>query len=211
MVTSLDLYINKINSCFSKVPKKIQHKNIQEICFKSLNADFDISWMILEDAYHLFSQDKMVRIPFIIWLLENPGSPFSLPGSIDLKSHDYVHLLLNRGMSLFDEAFVVGYTMGNCETINNQHIHTYKILSSLLYPKEYKFNSIHIKVFDFGYMYGQKVSSKNIHLVNFDEYIYHSIQEVRLSLGIHFLELCQLWKAEQVLIHSSLRSDGCWN
>lgn len=48
-----------------------------------------------------------------MWLLENPDSPLPFAGKIDLYRHDCLHLLLERGLSVEDEAFVVGFTMGN--------------------------------------------------------------------------------------------------
>lgn len=176
--------------------QKLKKQNIS-----SLTLDNNIEWMSLEDAYSLFFKEKLVHLPFSIWLLENPDSPISFPGSINLENHDYIHILLNRGISIFDEAFVVGYTMGNCNHIKNIHINTYKVLSKWLYPNDYKFDSVHLKVFDLGFMYGQKVHFKDIHLVEFSHHASQTVQEVRVSLGIDFSEVYQLWNAEKVLIH----------
>ncbi|WP_299411164.1 hypothetical protein [Acaryochloris sp. IP29b_bin.148] len=184
-------------------------KSVQQNChqkeplYNCLTVDIDIEKMNMDDAYHLFVKDEAVDIPFAVWLLENPDSPISFPGSIYLNSHDYIHLMLNRGMSLFDEAFVVGYTMGNCDAINNHYIQLYKLASTCLYPKKYKFRSKHMLAFDIGFMYGQKIPTKNIHLFNFCEFKSKSIKEVRSYLGISIFEVRHLWKAEQVLVSSS--------
>jgi hypothetical protein len=81
-------------------PRTLSHMTVNE----------EVSDMSLEDAYHQFALDGQASIPFFVWLLENPASPISLPGSINLHGHDCLHLLLNRGVSGHDEAFVVGFT-----------------------------------------------------------------------------------------------------
>lgn len=53
-----------------------------------------------------------------VWMVENPESPFALAGAIDLYDHDCVHCVLDRGLLLPDEAFVIGYTMGNDSTFS---------------------------------------------------------------------------------------------
>lgn len=200
MVTQIDLLQFKISDYPKIFTKKLWRQKIKKQDVSSLTLDHNIGWMNLKDAYQLFFQSKLVHIPFSIWLIENPDSPISLPGSIHLKNHDCIHILLNRGISIFDEAFIVGYTMGNCENIKNIHVSTYKVLSKLLYPQDYKFGSIHLKVFDLGFMYGQKVHSKNIHLVDFGRFKHQPIKEIRVSLGIDFSDIYQLWNAEKVLI-----------
>ena len=52
-------------------------------------------------------------IPKVIQLLENPKSPLPFPGQITLENHDCLHVLFDIGFSLADEAFIVGFTMGN--------------------------------------------------------------------------------------------------
>ncbi|OWY63259.1 hypothetical protein B7486_54070, partial [cyanobacterium TDX16] len=72
-----------------------------------------LAQMSLAQAYNLIVGDCPAEIPFFVWLLENPDSSFALPGKIHLRQHDYLHLLLGRGFSASDEAYVIGFTMGN--------------------------------------------------------------------------------------------------
>jgi hypothetical protein len=53
----------------------------------------------LKDAYETLEGDPPSKIPFIVWLLENPKSPLALPGCIDLYNHDCIHLLLKQGFT----------------------------------------------------------------------------------------------------------------
>ena len=57
--------------------------------------------------------DEESKLPLSLWLFEDPDSPVALPGAACLDLHDCLHILLNRGYSTADEAFVVGFSMGN--------------------------------------------------------------------------------------------------
>ncbi|ABW26138.1 MULTISPECIES: hypothetical protein [Acaryochloris] len=197
MVAALNLMEEKVTSknTFSK-----KHKQAFKSDICALTADSDIGWMKLGDAYQQFVKDQQADIPLSIWLIENPNSPIALPGSVDLKGHDYIHLLLNRGMSLFDEAFVIGYTMGNCVKVGSHHIYAYKLFSKLFFPQPYQFNALHRRAFDFGFMYGRKVRFKNIHKVHFEDYSDQSIHDLRIHFGINLQEINCLWNAEQILL-----------
>ena len=168
--------------------------------FSALNVDMDISQMRLIDAYQQFVVDEPSKIPLAVRLLENPKSPMALPGSISLQGHDYFHVLLNRGISLYDEGFVVGFTMGNCEELKAHHLAIYKTFSKLFFPKSFRFDDLHLKVFDFGVLYGQRVARKNLYQVNFEQYSHLPVGEVRQRFGIDLEQIRLLWQAEQLLL-----------
>ena len=76
--------------------------------------------MTLTDAHRTLQPIAMQQrdVPLIVQLVENPR--FDLPGieifsgATDLRKHDYLHILLGRGLLPKDEAFVLGFTM--CST-----------------------------------------------------------------------------------------------
>lgn len=41
---------------------------------------------------------ESIDISWYVKIIENPRSPFSLPGAICLESHDCIHALLGRGL-----------------------------------------------------------------------------------------------------------------
>ncbi|RUT04216.1 hypothetical protein DSM106972_044440 [Dulcicalothrix desertica PCC 7102] len=138
----------------------------------------------LRSAYEEMDGDPQSKIPFLVWLLENPDSPLSLPGKIYLYKHDYLHLLLKRGFSLDDEAFIVGFTMGNDSNTKWFHIALFKLISSKFYPKKYQFTKKHFQEFYLGFEYGKKVKTKNINSLDFELYYNKPILEIREQLGI---------------------------
>jgi hypothetical protein len=165
-----------------------------------MTADHDIGYLKLGEAYRSFVKDEETAIPFQVWLLENPSSPIALPGSVNLYGHDCIHLLLNRGMSNFDEAFVIGFTMGNCDKVEEKHLSVFRLFSRFFYPSIYRFKEWHFRAFDLGVMYGRKLEYRNIHLEYFDNYMDAKINELRYKFGILNDDLSTLWKAERILL-----------
>jgi hypothetical protein len=171
----------------------------EQLNFREITPKIDIGKLRLKEACEQFSIDKDADLPIWIWLLESPESPIALPGSLDLYGHDCIHLLLNRGISAYDEAFVIGFTMGNSDKVEPHHIAIIKTFSRFLYPNPFKFNLSHLQVFDLGFKYGQRMRCKNIHKENFDVYKSWTIQDLRMRYGISLSELQTLWMAEEIL------------
>lgn len=159
--------------------------------------------LLLGKALKAMNGDPPSKIPFLIRLLENPASPVALPGKIDLYRHDCLHILLGRQFSAYDEAFVVGFTMGNDTQINWFHLAFFKVVSSWFYPKVYRFNRSHLQVFDLGVAYGQAVSARDINRFNFKEYEDQSLEELQTRLGIDNDDLRRLQQLEAFLIKST--------
>jgi hypothetical protein len=129
------------------------------------------------------------KVPLIIWLLENPQSPFALSGKISIENHDYIHILLGRGKSAQDEAFVIGFTMGNDLATTAFDVKILKFFSVFIYPKPFKFTKEDLKVFDLGLMYGRKIRTKNIHKTKMTDYADLSVESVRELFEINFEDI----------------------
>jgi hypothetical protein len=133
----------------------------------------------LREAYQGMEGDRPTDIPLIVRLFENPASPIALPGKIDLYAHDCVHLLLTRGYSLEDEAFVIGFIMGNDVEARWFHVLIYKFVSLTLYPQKYQFHLEHMPFFDAGFKVGKETTFKNINSFDFRSYHDKTLQEIR--------------------------------
>jgi hypothetical protein len=140
--------------------------------------------LTLDRAYQLISGDPPSQIPLLVWLLENPDSPFALPGSIYLKEHDFLHLLLKRGFSLEDEAYVIGFTMGNDSKTKRWHLFIFKLFSFYFYPKKYKFSQENMQAFKQGFLTGRELAIQNLNKIGFQPYLDRNLSEIRVSLGI---------------------------
>ena len=107
------------------------------------------------------------KIHWFVWLLENPKSPLSLTGAIDLYNHDIIHLLLKRDMEVKDEAMVIGFTMGNSETTSSWVRGLFEFCAKYLYPVGYRFDEQDLLEYERGFAYGYSRPKRNIHLENF--------------------------------------------
>lgn len=141
--------------------------------------------LTLAQAYFNWSGDEPHYIPFLVWLLENPESPVALPGKISLKNHDYIHILLGRTKSTLDEAFVVGFTMGNDMKTKWFHLLVFKFFASWLYPYPYRFSAEDLKVFDSGVTYGRSVSVKQLNDFDFKRVQDQTVTQLRKLLLIN--------------------------
>jgi len=118
--------------------------------------------MILQDALDEFLAKRTTKeadnIHWLIWLLENPKSPLHLHGACKLKDHDYIHIILDRGQAIEDEAFVIGFTMGNDGRTRMWEKKLFKFISHWLYPKNDRFTKNHLEIYDQGFEYGRSKS-----------------------------------------------------
>ena len=126
-------------------------------------------------------------IHWFVWLLENPNSPISLTGAIDLENHDLIHILLDRGMDIRDEAMVIGFTMGNSTETTSLVKWLFEFCARYLYPVGYKFDDADIVEFNRGYAYGYTRPKRNIHLEQFD--VTQNISDIRKKWGINLINI----------------------
>ncbi len=89
------------------------------------------------------------NIPFMVRLAENPKYNL-FNGAVDLKTHDYIHLILGRGLCAKDEAFVIGFTMGSTNRLSATEESLFTLVAQFLYPGIYRFTDEDVKVFKDG-------------------------------------------------------------
>jgi len=147
--------------------------------------------MLLSKAIEKWQDNSTYKEPstihWFVWLLENPKSPISLTGAIDLYNHDIIHILLDRGMLNRDEAMVIGFTMGNSETTSSWVRWLFEFCARYLYPESYRFNEYDLLEFEKGYAYGYTRLKRNIHLAKFD--VQRDVEEIRKEWGIKLINI----------------------
>ena len=147
--------------------------------------------MLLSNAIEKWQDNPTYKEPstihWFVWLLENPKSPVSLTGAIDLYNHDIIHILLDRGMLNRDEAMVIGFTMGNSETTSSWVRWLFEFCARYLYPESYRFNEYDLLEFERGFAYGYTRPKRNIHLAKFDEK--KTIAKLRKEWGIKLINI----------------------
>jgi hypothetical protein len=123
--------------------------------------------------------------PLFIKVLERPNRFISLPFQIDLFTHDCIHVLLGIGTYMHDEAFLIGFTMGNSQGINYFGKEIYKFLTHNLYPKEYGLTRKELVIFDRGYQYGKSISQKGLDRIDFNTCLDTEISALRKRFNMY--------------------------
>ena len=160
-----------------------------------LNADYHLHTLqstivdpiLLQQALENRGGDAPNKIPWIIRLFENPSSWLPFPGKIDLYGHDCLHVLLNRGITLEDEAFIIGFTLGNDTHTQTWYLPLFKFISSTLYPLPYRFQRKHWSAFDWGVQCGRHAPIKNMNCLDFRFYCHQPVQTLRQWFGLESL------------------------
>jgi hypothetical protein len=138
----------------------------------------------LDAAYQSLRGDPPAKIPFTVWLLENPASPLAMPGNIDLIGHDCMHLLLKQGFAASNEAFVVGFTMGNDLRTNWLHLLIFRIAAFFLYPPKYRLTWAELTIFDRGVALGRQAQVKNLNRLNLAQWHGKTLAAIRAEIGL---------------------------
>ena len=144
----------------------------------------EIAGQTLINVYQQANLNQQFEIPFIIRLFENPCSPIALPGKISLHNHDCLHIILGMGVTPREEAFIIGFTMGNDDKTKGWHVRLFKLLSRFIYPTEYKFGIQDLEIFDLGYSYGRRLRYRNLNQMDFSWFYDLKIADIRKIIGI---------------------------
>lgn len=162
--------------------------------------------LTLKDMLATLPGNKPIAIHPLIRLCENPASPLAFKGAITLPRHDAVHIVLGRGLMPQDEAFVVGFTMGTAKNLSAVEAFAFSRIARYLYPKAYRFNADHVKVYDLAVRYGKACAVERIYDFAFEEYGGATLKELRQELHIDITGLQEIYRQEQQLVPGTLES-----
>ena len=129
------------------------------------------------------------EVPFLVRLVENPKLDVPLVdvfhGATDLPTHDYLHLILGRGLLAKDEAFVIGFTMGATDQVGRGEEFLYGIFAKYLYPKQYRFTDDDMRVFKDAVRLGF-ISDCDPRLcsTDFERFLDTPLESIRAAMGI---------------------------
>jgi hypothetical protein len=144
----------------------------------------ELDQLTLQDAYLSICGDPSASMPFWIWLFENPDSPLSLPGKINLYRHDCLHLLLKKGFHSAGEAYVIGFTMGNDPSTRWLHFTIIKLVTQFLYPHPYRFSKADIEYLNAGFAHGKGARVKGLNQAPFERWQTMTLIKLRQFLEI---------------------------
>lgn len=140
-------------------------------------------------------------IPLIVKLIENPK--LSIPGitlfhgAVDLLAHDYIHILLGRGLLAEDEAFTIGYTMGSTKQVSTREALLFEFISKHLYPENYQFKDRDIEIFFAALNIAEKSNCQALDKVDYASFLNTPIGEIRKTLGIPTDKIIEYYTTEK--------------
>jgi hypothetical protein len=152
-------------------------------------------------------------IPLIIRLFENPSSKIAFPGAITLARHDAIHVLLGRGLSNQDEAFVIGFTMGAASDIKDWQMRLFRFIATRLYPAPYRWNDREIMAYDLAFAKARGSAARDLEHFPFERFLDMPVDELRRRLGIDAQKLYATYRFEKILLPdtpASRRLDADW-
>lgn len=165
------------------------------------NHDLDISQLIASLPGALD-----VEIPEVVRRLENPSSPVALPGAVSLPRHDVIHLLLGRGLLDQDEAFVVGFTMGNSSEFRDADGLVMRQALEHWYPEPFRIFGNKLDVFDLGVQAGKTTGLPDISLTPLEDLRNRTLGKARLDLRLCVETLRKFYVLERSIIPWSIES-----
>lgn len=159
---------------------------------------------ILGEAYAELKEFglKQEDIPLLVKLLENPEFDY-LPGfdifhgGTNLEQHDYIHIVLGRGVHAIDEAFVLGFTAGSTNRVTSTEEKLYTFFAKHLFPKQYRFSEQEIHVYKDAVRLGFISDCQPLDKIDFTQFKDLSIEKVREQIGLESSLLEAYYKIEK--------------
>lgn len=127
-------------------------------------------------------------VPLIVQLVENPR--FDLPGieifsgATNLNAHDYLHILLGRGLLAKDEAFVLGFTMGSSNRVGGFEERLFTLFARYLYPKGYRFDDEDVAIYKDAVRLGYISDCRSLAEVDCATMLDWPISRIREAIGL---------------------------
>ena len=128
------------------------------------------------------------EVPLIVQLVENPR--YDLPGieifsgATNLREHDYLHILLGRGLLPKDEAFVLGFTMGSSNRVGEVEERLFTLIARYLYPKSYRFDDDDVAVYKDAVRLGYISDCRSLAEIKLETMLDWPVGRIRQSIGL---------------------------
>jgi len=122
-------------------------------------------------------------IPLMVRLAENPRYNL-FHGAVDLKTHDYIHAILGRGLLAKDEAFVIGFTMGSTNRLSATEEKLFTLVAERLYPGIFRFSREDVRVFRDAVRLAFICEAPALNQVDYGRHMDRTLREIRAELRI---------------------------
>jgi hypothetical protein len=159
----------------------------------------------VRDIYATMPACEEAAIPEVVRRYENPSSPTALPGATTLQRHDIIHVLIGRGLSQQDEAFVIGFTMGAATDADISHVTKLAYVAVNEYPTPFRIQANDILSIYLGFYHTQRYKNiqRDLHRAPLEDFFDSPASEVRKRLGIRCDQLFDTYEIEKSLLPKS--------
>lgn len=187
------------------------------ISYKDWHIPFSQDQFTLQQAYDDLQRvgAGQADIPFIVKLVENPS--LTLPGlkifhgAVELKQHDFIHIILGRGLLEMDEAFTIGFTMGSTKKVSTTEETLFTMIAKYLYPDEYKFREEAIEIFKNAVRLGSISACQPLDMVDFETYKDTPLKDIRKAIGLERNLILAYYEIEKERYPDSIASQRLLN
>lgn len=179
---------------------------MEKICWKDWNPGLSNGDMTLKEVHDSLPGNNQQEINIMVRIFESPKSPIAFRGAVSLERHDYIHILLGRGLLPQDEAFVLGFTMGTAPHITKLETTLFKIASKHFYPSPYNFTDDHLKVFDLAVEAAKKSGVRKLYKQPLENHQDNTVAQVWSDVGLDMEYLKDVYRQEQELMPNTLES-----
>ena len=127
-------------------------------------------------------------VPFLVQMVENPR--FDVPilevfhGATRLETHDYLHIVLGRGLLPKDEAFVIGFTMGSTDEVGGTEEFLYGLFAKYFYSRAYRYTDDDMRVFKDAVRLGFVSDCHSLSQADFASCLDLPLDDVRAKVGV---------------------------
>jgi hypothetical protein len=175
--------------------------------WRKWSPGLDNDALTLQQVYDTLPGNDPDQIDQMVRLIENPASPYALPGAIGLQHHDCIHILLGRGLLNQDEAFVIGFTMGTAkDAIDAEQVQLFRLAAKHLYKPPYRMTDDDLVAYDLGFAYGARPTVGEAYSYPFDAAWQTMLGALRHELGIDGAELRRAYRKERRRLPNSTAS-----
>jgi hypothetical protein len=166
----------------------------------------DNDQMTLGDVLNTLPGVSETAIPEIVQRYENPNSSVALPGAVSLARHDALHVLLGLGLLDQDEAFVIGFTMGNSSRYEDTHGQEMERVFAESYPEPFRIWGDKLIAFRLGVESGRRAPVKDLCEQPIERFRGETLGTLRARFGIDTEALGSQYTALRAAIPHSFES-----
>ena len=182
-------YLSSVEDIRIPLGIRIQTLKSGRVSYKRWFLPLSYGHLTLREAYDYLQivGAPQGKIPEVIRWTEGKDSHLVKQffyGGVDLRAHDFIHILLGRGLLPKDEAFVIGFTMGSTNRLNSMNEDAFAYIAKHHYPNAYRMDDDSRSVFLDASKLGYISDCRPLDEVDFTPFLDMTVDEVRARLNL---------------------------